>query len=107
MKKLKRIAPCVMALTLAVSGLPLTAQADNAKVVTLGANLTDEQKTNMYEYFGTNADEVVTIEVTNADEREYMEGIASEAQIGTRSLSCAYVEWKRSERRFRLPFELL
>ena len=92
MKKLKRIAPCVMALTLAVSGLPLTAQADNAKVVTLGANLTDEQKTNMYEYFGTNADEVVTIEVTNADEREYMEGIASEAQIGTRSLSCAYVE---------------
>ena len=92
MKKLKRIVPCVMALSLAVSGLPLTAHADNSKVVTLGANLTEEQKTNMYEYFGTSADEVVTIEVTNADERVYMEGIASEAQIGTRALSCAYVE---------------
>ena len=92
MKKIKRLIPCVMALTLAVSGLPLTVQADSSKVVTLGANLSDDQKANMYEYFGTSADEVVTIEVTNADERVYMEGIASEAQIGTRALSCSYVE---------------
>ena len=92
MKKMKRIVPCIMAAVLVVSGLPLTVQADNSKVVTLGANLTEEQKNNMYEYFGTSANEVVTIEVTNADEREYMEGIASEAQIGTRALSCAYVE---------------
>ena len=46
----------------------------------------------MYEYFGTSADEVDTIEVTNADERKYMEGIASEEQIGTRTYSCSYVE---------------
>lgn len=92
MKKMKRIVPCLMALALTVSTLPLTVQADNSKVVTLGANLSDEQKANMYEYFGTTADEVVTIEVTNADERVYMEGIASEAQIGTRALSCSYVE---------------
>ena len=46
----------------------------------------------MYEYFGTSADQVETIEVTNADEREYMEGIATEAQIGTRTYSCSYVE---------------
>lgn len=92
MKKTKRIAPFVMALALTVSSLPLTVQADSSKVVTLGANLTEEQKTNMYDYFGTNSSEVVTIEVTNADERVYMEGIASEAQIGTRALSCSYVE---------------
>lgn len=92
MKKMKRIAPCVIALSLACTALPLTVQADNSKVVTLGANLNDEQKANMYEYFGTSANEVITIEVTNADERIYMEGIASEAQIGTRALSCSYVE---------------
>jgi len=92
MKKSKRIVPYVMALLLTVNSLPLMVQADNSKVVTLGANLTEEQKTNMYEYFGTSSDEVVTIEVTNADERVYMEGIASEAQIGTRALSCAFVE---------------
>ena len=92
MKRFKKAVPFVMAVALTVSALPLTAMADNSKVVTLGANLSDEQKANMYEYFGTSADEVVTIEVTNADEREYMEGIASEAQIGTRALSCSYVE---------------
>ena len=85
MKNMKRIIPVMMAAVLTCTGLPLTARADSAKVVTLGANLTAEQKTSMYKYFGTTADAVDTIEVTNADERKYMEGIASEAQIGTRT----------------------
>ena len=46
----------------------------------------------MYKYFGTSADQVDTIEVTNTDERKYMEGIATESQIGTRTYSCSYVE---------------
>ena len=46
----------------------------------------------MYKYFGTSSDQVETIEVTNADERKYMEGIATESQIGTRTFSCSYVE---------------
>ena len=87
MKNMKRIIPVMMAAVLTCTGLPLTARADSAKVVTLGANLTAEQKTSMYKYFGTTADAVDTIEVTNADERKYMEGIASEAQIGTRTYS--------------------
>ena len=81
-----------MAAVLAFVSVPFTAMADSSKVVTLGANLTDEQKKSMYDYFGTSADKVDTIEVTNADERKYMEGIASEAQIGTRTYSCSYVE---------------
>ena len=92
MKRFRKVVPFVMALSLTISMCSLTALADTSKVVTLGADLSDEQKANMYEYFGTSADEVVTIEVTNADERVYMEGIASEAQIGTRALSCSYVE---------------
>ena len=85
MKKFKRIVPAAMIASLAIASLPLTVQADSSKVVTLGANLSEEQKASMYEYFGTSADEVETIEVTNADEREYMEGIASESQIVTTS----------------------
>lgn len=81
-----------MAAVLAFVSVPFTAMADSSKVVTLGANLTEEQKKSMYDYFGTSADKVDTIEVTNADERKYMEGIASEAQIGTRTYSCSYVE---------------
>lgn len=91
-KKLKRILPLSLALILASASLPVTALADSAKVVTLGANLSDEQKASMYKYFGTSADQVETIEVTNTDERKYMEGIATESQIGTRTYSCSYVE---------------
>ncbi|MCI6059970.1 MAG: DUF1002 domain-containing protein [Dorea sp.] len=92
MKKFKKVLPVMMAAVLTFGSIPMTVCADSSKVVTLGANLTEEQKTSMYEYFGTSADEVATIEVTNADERKYMEGIASEAQIGTRTYSCSYVE---------------
>jgi len=92
MKKLKKIIPFVVTLSLFASCLPMVAKADSSKVVTLGANLSDEQKNDMYEYFGTSADKVETIEVTNDDERKYMEGIATESQIGTRTYSCSYVE---------------
>lgn len=92
MKKMKRTLPVIMAAALCTASLPLAVQADSSNVVTLGANLTQEQKTSMYEYFGTSADQVETIEVTNADERKYMEDIASEEQIGTRTYSCSYVE---------------
>ena len=92
MKKLKRVLPFSLAIILASVSLPVTALADSAKVVTLGANLSDEQKASMYKYFGTSADQVDTIEVTNTDERKYMEGIATESQIGTRTYSCSYVE---------------
>ena len=81
-----------MAAALCTASLPLAVQADSCNVVTLGAILSQEQKTSMYEFFGTSADQVETIEVTNADERKYMEGIASEEQIGTRTYSCSYVE---------------
>lgn len=92
MRKLRKTLPFILSAALLCSALPLTVQADSSKVVTLGANLSEDQKASMYEYFGTSADEVETIEVTNADERKYMEGIASEAQIGTRTYSCSYVE---------------
>lgn len=82
----------MMAAVLTCASMPMVAKADNSKVVTLGANLSDEQKKSMFEYFGTSSDKVETIEVTNADERKYMEGIASEEQIGTRTYSCSYVE---------------
>lgn len=88
----RKAVPVLMTAALICVCIPLTASADSSKVVTLGANLSDSQKKDMYEYFGTSADAVETIEVTNKDERKYMEGIATEAQIGTRTFSCSYVE---------------
>ena len=92
MKKFKKIIPLALAITLTCASLPMIARADSSKVVTIGTNLSDDQKKSMYEYFGTSKDSVETIEVTNQDERKYMEGIASEAQIGHKTYSCSYVE---------------
>ncbi len=92
MNNFKKILPVTMAAAMMISALPTVAYADSSKVVTLGADLTEEQRTSMYTYFGTSADQVTTIEVNNTQERQYLEGIAPEAQIGTKTYSCAYVE---------------
>ena len=82
MKKFKRALPVAMAIVLGSTTAPLVVRADSSKVVTLGANLTDSQKNSMYEYFGTSSDKaevpkyIEVIEVTNADERKYLEGVA-------------------------------
>lgn len=92
MKKFKRALPVAMAIVLGSTAAPLVVRADSSKVVTLGANLTDSQKNSMYEYFGTSSDKAEVIEVTNADERKYLEGVAPDEQIGIRTYSCSYVE---------------
>lgn len=70
--------------------------ADSARVVTLGANLTTEQKATMLKYFGINENEAVILEVNNQEERKYLEGVATEAQLGNKTYSCAYVEPTKS-----------
>lgn len=92
MKNFKKLIPVTLAAVMTCVSMPAVAYADNANVVTLGADLTAEQRTSMYDYFGTSSDKVATIEVNNSQERQYLEGIAPEEQIGSRTYSCAYVE---------------
>ena len=66
--------------------------ADGANVVTLGANLSATQRETMLKYFGVNENEVVVVEVNNQQERKYLQGVATEAQLGKKTFSCAYVE---------------
>ena len=70
--------------------------ADSARVVTLGANLTTEQKATMLKYFGVKENEAVILEVNNQEERKYLEGVATEAQLGKKTYSCAFVEPTKS-----------
>ncbi len=67
-------------------------ETESGNVVTIGNDLSESQKAAMYEYFGTSPDQVETIVVTHSDEVQYMEGIATSAQIGSTTYSCAYVE---------------
>ncbi len=64
------------------------------KVVSLGADLNSSQRNQIYQIFGVNTDdeEIKFIEVTNNEEREYLEGVADEKHIGTRAISCVYVQ---------------
>lgn len=91
MKKRSLIVAALCSMCLALSN-PIPAMADASKVVTLGADLTDEQKNTMMKYFKADASQVQIITVNNQDERNYLGKYISSAQIGTRTLSCAYVK---------------
>ena len=91
MKKRSLIVAALCSMCLAVSN-PIPAMADASRVVTLGADLTDEQKNTMMKYFKADANQVQIITVNNQDERNYLGKYISSAQIGTRTLSCAYVK---------------
>ena len=87
----KRIASLGICATLILGSINFVF-ADGARVVTLGANLNEQQKATMLKYFGVNENEVVILEVNNQEERKYLEGVATEAQLGKKTYSCAYVE---------------
>lgn len=88
----KRVIAFVLSLVMVMTMSPIVALADSETVVTIGADLTDAQKETMFKYFGVDKNKVSVIEVTNKEEREYLEGVATEAQIGRRTLSCAYIQ---------------
>ncbi|BAH06949.1 DUF1002 domain-containing protein [Clostridium kluyveri] len=81
-----------MVLSVVLVGGVNKVQADAYKVVTLGGNLTEQQKNDMLEYFKVNKQEVNVIEVNIDEEKKYLGDVASSEQIGTKSISCAYVE---------------
>ena len=68
------------------------AMADGMKVVTLGADLTQDQKNTMMRYFNVDSSQVQIISVTNQDERNHLSAYVPLEQIGTRTVSCAYVK---------------
>lgn len=75
----------------------ISVYADSSAVVTLGKDLNTEQRNQMLEIFKVDKEDVVIIEVNNEEERKYLEGIASEAQIGSRTISSAYVEMMKKD----------
>ena len=81
-----------MILTVVISIAGNRVYADSYKVVTLGGNLTNSQKEDMLKYFGVSRQDADVIEVNIDEEKKYLSDVASSDQIGTKSISCAYVE---------------
>lgn len=87
MKKRSVIVAMLCSMCLAVS-TPIPAMADASKVVTLGADLTDEQKNTMMNYFKADASQVQVISVTNQDEHDLLGKYIPSEQIGTNTELC-------------------
>ncbi len=66
--------------------------ADSSTVVTLGKNLNDAQKKQILDIFNVKEKVTTIIEVNNEEERQYLEGVATEEQLGKITMSSAYVE---------------
>lgn len=91
MKFKKKVSSLLVAMTIVASSI-VPSFADGTRVVTIGVNNTAEQRQKIFNYFGVNENEVQVLEVNNKEEREYLGKVATEAQLGTKTYSCAYVE---------------
>ena len=89
MKKLLSFA-LVLTLLLGI-GSALAIDAGHSRAV-IGADLTEDQINAVYATFGIQRGSVTELKVTNAEERQYLEGFVSSDKIGTRSISCVYIE---------------
>ena len=94
MKKGKLLATLLCSASMVMGSMVPTvpAMADAMKVVTLGADLSDEQKNTMLKYFKVDSSQAQIIYVTNQDERDHLSSYVPLEQIGTRTVSCAYVK---------------
>ena len=93
MIKRKRIISAILAVLL-LSSLctAFAAEDEHESRAVIGADLTDDQVNQVYKVFGVKRGDVKEMTITNSDEREYLEGYVDESLIGTKSISCVYIE---------------
>lgn len=92
---MKRIAATICGLSLAVALVPAPAFADSSEIVTLGADLSQEQKDTVLNFFGLDENSLSNVEVitvTNKDEHEYCDDNIPSSVTGSRTLSCSYIQ---------------
>ncbi len=89
---MKRIIGLLLSLLLLLSlSVPAYAETIQSRAV-IGADLDEQQAAAVYQMFGVRRGDVIELTVTNAEERQYLEGYVDSSVIGTRSISCVYVE---------------
>lgn len=90
---MKKITAIVLSLLILVLGFGSTlAQETGEKRVTMGADLTKEQRKIIFDYFGIAEGSVEEITVTNQEEKAYLKELVPEGKIGNVALSCIYIE---------------
>lgn len=72
--------------------LKLPAYADSFKVVTLGANLSENEKNEMLKYFQVTQNDAKVLEITSGEEYKALGNVATASQLGNKAISCSYIE---------------
>ena len=92
---MRRFATAFFAVVLASALLPATARADASRVVTIGADLTSEQRATVLNFFGLSEADLQNMEVitvTNQDERAHLADSIDVGVIGNKTYSCSYIQ---------------
>lgn len=89
---MKRIVSYILVFIFLIS-MSTTAFADEIlRRAVIGADLNEEQTDSVYAMFGIERGMVTELNLTNAEERKYLEGYVEDEIIGSRSISCVYIE---------------
>lgn len=91
MKITSKILAIVCSIAIAGSFFANSYADSTNEVITLGANLNQQQKQSILNYFGVDPSNPNIIYVNNQQERKYLGGIAPEKQIGRITMSSSYV----------------
>lgn len=88
------LAGALATVTLVANTPCTTVLADSQRIITLGADLSEEQKSQVLKFFGVSADDATIdwVTVNNAEEHETLDNVLPSSVIGKKTYSCAYIE---------------
>ncbi len=89
---MKRWIALCLALLLLGGSLPALAVGAGESRTVIGNDISSDETLRVYETFGIARGSVTELYLSNTEERDYLEGLVDESIIGTRSISCVYIE---------------
>lgn len=89
--KMKKILSALLCLVM-LSSMSLALADSSSSRVAIGSDLNEEQINQVYKTFRINRGEVTELTVTNNDERAYLSKSVDASMIGTKAISCIFIE---------------
>ena len=89
--KLKKILSVLLCLVM-LSSMSLALADSSSSRVAIGSDLNEEQINQVYKTFRINRGDVTELTVTNNDERSYLSKSVDASMIGTKAISCIFIE---------------
>ena len=89
--KTKLICALILLLCALCGFLPSASADAEMRRVVVGADLTEEQISSVYEFFDIRRGDVPELSLTSAEEQAALQGFVDQAIIGTKAISCVYL----------------